>query len=546
VPGHEAAIFWFGQVTPDDNYADVRIGYRDEYLFVHINIMDRRLWYDVTPSPDELTGWDAVSLYLDVTSDSEASSSAGSRYRFDAQLVWWEDRSQYQAAYRSDAGGWLPVDMSFTTESSWSGDAPNTDVDDRGWSLLYYLPFTSLGLSAAPPQGTVWNIALVLHDRDSAAGPVVSTQVWPLAMSPADPSTWGELGFGMPLPYVPLPAVSGGVLTIRHDLDNAVVVDADVGGSSVCGAAAAPHYFPTWGELNYAGKTFLNVQNLGYISEWPCFSKYYVSFPLDALPPGKVILSAYLTLYQFGNAGEGETPGPKPSLIQVSVINQAWDEASITWNNAPLPVENVTTAWVDPLETSPPWPGIPREWDVSSAVAAAYVSGHPVRLALYSPDWDFHSGKYFYSSDIAGNGEGRPTLTIHWGESAAQLEKEADKGVANYGDTIEYVLRFYATGDSTIITDTLPTEVVWMHDVGLYGTAIEPVYDPVQHWLTWEDNPTPGGQVRLTYTVTVATFDRQLVINVAELLDEAGSASSATAFVIANPYRCYLPLVLRW
>ena len=112
------------------------------------------------------------------------------------------------------------------------------------------------------------------------------------------------------------------------------MVDADVGGSSNCGGAAAPDYFPTWGELNYEGKEFLNIQNLGHISEWPCFSKYYVTFPLDVLPPGKVVISATLTLYQFGNAGQGRDPGPQPSLIQVLTVDRDWDESTLTWNNA--------------------------------------------------------------------------------------------------------------------------------------------------------------------------------------------------------------------
>ena len=544
VPGHEAAVFWFGQVTPSDNYADVRVAYQDDHMFLHVNIMDRRLWYDVTPSPGELTDWDAVSLYLNMT-DPETILYA-TRYRFDAQLVWWGDRSAYQAAYRNDMGTWMLVDVPFTTDSSWNGDVPNTDVDDRGWSLLYDIPYTSLGLNGIPAQGTVWGIALVLHDRDNEAGPVLSTQTWPATMSPADPNTWGELVFGAPLPYTPLLAAPGGVLTIRHGLDNAIVVDADVGGSSVCGELAAPDYFPTWGELNYAGKEFVNIQNLGHISEWPCFSKYYVTFPLNALPPGKVIFSSYLTLYQFGNAGQGKIPGPQPSMIQVSTIDQAWNEATITWNNAPAPVENITTAWVDPLETPPPWPGIPREWDVSTAVAQAYALGAPVRLVLYSPDWDFHSGKYFYSSDIGVTGEGRPTLTINWGEPLAQLEKGADKAVANYGDTIQYILSFNGVGATISVTDTLPSVVEWMGDVEVYGTNVVPVYDSDHHRLLWEDSPALGGQVYLTYTVTVTTFDRQSIVNVAELLGRETAMSSATVTVIANPLRCYLPLLLRW
>src|SRR5512145_200332 len=46
----ESAVFWFGRVTPAENYADVRLGYTDSALWVHVNIIDRRLWYDTGPS----------------------------------------------------------------------------------------------------------------------------------------------------------------------------------------------------------------------------------------------------------------------------------------------------------------------------------------------------------------------------------------------------------------------------------------------------------------------------------------------------------------
>jgi hypothetical protein len=39
----ETAIFWFGEVKPTDDYSDVRMGYTDEELFVHVAIYDRLL-----------------------------------------------------------------------------------------------------------------------------------------------------------------------------------------------------------------------------------------------------------------------------------------------------------------------------------------------------------------------------------------------------------------------------------------------------------------------------------------------------------------------
>ena len=364
-------------------------------------------------------------------------------------------------------------------------------------------------------------------------------------MAPEYPDSWGELAFGTPPPYAPPSSIEGGTLVLRQDLGGVTVVDADVGGSSVCGDTAAPDFFPTWGELNYTGKEFLNIQHVGQISEWPCYSKYYVTFPLDALPDAKIIISATLTLYQFGNAGEGWDPGPQPSYIEVLTVSENWEEPSLTWNNAPLAVENVAASWVDPLDVLPPWPGIPRTWDVSEAVARAYAAAESLRLALYSPDWPFHSGKYFFSSDIGGDGEGRPTLTVNWGEPIAQIEKAADTTGVDYGDTIKYFLRLRAMGTTLTLTDTLPSAVEWTGDVMVRGTEIVPVYDQDHHLITWEDNPALGEQVFITYTASVNTFKRELLVNVAELVDQEGHANSASSIVIANPHRCYLPLLRR-
>ncbi|MEE9618403.1 MAG: hypothetical protein V3T90_15560, partial [Anaerolineae bacterium] len=65
VPDVEAAIFWFGRVTPTENSVDGRVRYNDDHLYLRVAAFDRRLWYDASPSPNDLTAWDAVTLYLD-------------------------------------------------------------------------------------------------------------------------------------------------------------------------------------------------------------------------------------------------------------------------------------------------------------------------------------------------------------------------------------------------------------------------------------------------------------------------------------------------
>jgi len=520
---------------------DVRVGYNAEHLLIRVGVFDRRLWYDPTPLPGELTDWDAVTLYLDLDGNIGTVPDGTSR-RFDAQLNWWESRENYQAAYQGSGSGWEQSSLSFTTSSGWRGDAPNNGTDDRAWNLTYYIPFGELGLSGEPVQGTVWGLAVAVHDRDEGTGPFEPEQVWPETMVSTQPATWGQLAFGMPT-FEPQAAVPDDTITVRHGLDGATVVDADVGGSSTCGSSAGPDYFPTWGSLQYPGKTFLNIQNLGDTGDWPCFSRTYVTFPLDAIPPGKVIISATLTMYQWGNAGEGYDPGPQPSLIQVLTVGEDWDENTITWNNAPWAVENIASTWAGVFPT---WPGEPRTWDVAGAVVDAYAAGTPVRLALYESDWNYHSGKYFVSSDAdEWSKERRPALAITYGRALADVAKSAQPTYGDQGDPVTYTLQFLGTGNSLVLTDTLPLEVSWLGDVEIEGTSVAPTYSASQHALYWSGAPSLGQEVTIWYVVSISTGDRESFRNAAELEEVGGNTSTATAMVIANPYLAHLPVVFR-
>jgi hypothetical protein len=239
-------------------------------------------------------------------------------------------------------------------------------------------------------------------------------QKWPEALDPQQPNTWGQLIFGRPAAYTPPPASTEGEVIVRQGLDGAMVVDAHVGGHTLCGADYYPHFFDGWGDANYAGYGQMNIQNQWDIADWPCFSRYYVTFPLNAIPAGKAILSATLTLHQFGGANPAAAPD---SLIQVYTVAEEWEEATLTWNNSPQALAYVDSAWVKPMRQQLDWPGVPVHWDVSRAVAETYQTGDPLRLALFSADGDYHSGKYFSTSDMGDwNATARPTLHIVWGE----------------------------------------------------------------------------------------------------------------------------------
>jgi hypothetical protein len=408
----QPAIFWFGRVDNVNNYADGRVIYDDTELRVFVHVMDRRLWYDTSPTAAELAEWDAVTLYLSL--DGNHGLTAGTNaYQFVAQLNHWQARDSYQAVYRGNGAAWIPAAIPFTTTTGWRADGLNNNQAARGWHVSFTIPFSSLGLAGPPAQGSIWGLAVVLHDRDDAAGTPIPDTVWPETMVGNVPASWGQLHFGLPASGA-TPGLPTDTTIIRHGLAGATVYDAHVGGHTVCGSDHWPDYFSTWGEANYAGYGQINVQNQWDIADWPCFSKYFVTFPLAVSPPvGKTLLRATLVMHQFGSAwGDGV----EPSYIQVLTVNEAWQEATITWNNAPLAGENLSGTWVEPV-AFPGWPGIPHAWDVTRAFVDAMATGQPLRLALYSADGAYHSGRYFSASEAPDwNATARPTLYIVWGE----------------------------------------------------------------------------------------------------------------------------------
>jgi hypothetical protein len=534
----EMTVFWFGQVDDTNNYADVRVGYNQDNLRIRIATFDRYLWYDKAAGPD-LTAWDSATIYLGLDGGS-SSGPTQDQYRIDMALNWWESEDAYQIVYRGNGTAWEPVSVPFTGTTAWRGNAPNDDVtgDDRGWTADLYVPFSSLGLSDPPAPGTVWRMAVVVHDRDDAAGAPIDDKSWPPAMSPSRSDSWGELAFGVP-EYTRPAATPGGVVTVRNNLDGARVMDASVGGHTVCGDGV--DFWLEWGNTNEGfynpDRTQFNIQNQGDVADWPCYSKYYVTFPLDAVPPGKAIISATLTLHQFGNAG---APGEaKPSYVQVFTVNDAWDDTTITWNNAPLATENITGTWVDPVTTFPGWPGIPWDWDVSRAVANAYANQSPLRLALYEADGAYHSGKYFVSSEAGDwNAAARPTLRVWWGDAAGTVEKSVSPKIVSPGMQVTYVVTVTGNGSALTLTDELPDGVA-----APLAQSPDLTYTP--HQLSWSGAPAVGRKVSLSYVVTVTAPSHTMLVNRAILRQGDGSTHTATASVLVDPVQIFLPLTLR-
>lgn len=536
-----AAIFWFGQVTPSENYADVRVAYSDYELVVHVSIFDRRVWYNTDPSSDSLTNWDAVTLYLDKDGNIGTAPDARS-YRLDAQTGPWETpRTSRQAAYMGNGTSWISATIPFTTVTAYRGSGgPNTDADNRGWYMTYYIPFTSLGLSGPPPEGQVWGTAIVLHDRDAAPPAAMSPdQKWPETMNGNEPVTWEQLAFGIPT-YIPPSAVPSGSATIRQGLNGAVVTDVAAGGHSTCGDGL--DFWTEWGVHNYAGYEQFNVQDQIDVADWPCFSKYYVTFPLGALPSSKIIISATVTLHQFGNAGQGPGGVHESSYIQALSVGEDWDEATLNWNNAPLARENITGTWVEFIPAQPTVADVIYRWNVSRAVAEAYSAGQPLRLAFYSADMPQDSGRYFWTSDAFGEST-RPMLTVAWGEPGATLRKTVSSPVASYGQPVTFTLGLMGSGSALTLTDNLPILLSAPGPIRLEGNGTV-TYNTAARQISWTGTPTLGQQITVTFPVTVLASNTAVIRNTAVLTDAAGSVWTDTATVIAYAHQVWLPLIL--
>lgn len=518
----QGAVFWFGRVDESANFANVRMAYNNDELVVALHIFDRRVTYDegATGSSD-LRPWDAVSLYLDTQGSMNAPLGNGS-YRFDAQFSHWQERTKYQRALRWQDGAWQSAGTALRTEAGFRG-YPNDQEDDRGWLVTFTLPFAGLGTATPTQEVTRWRMALVLHDRDDVAANPLPDQRWPQNANVDQPSTWGRVAFGA-LAWSPPATSDTQTVTLRNGVNNVTAPDAAVGGHSECGAQFDPNYFNGWGDANYARYPQINIQNQWDVADWPCYSRYYVTFPLASLPAGAQVVSATLTMMMFGNAGY--TPDEsKPSFIQAARATGGWDESTLTWNNAPGVLQNYSWTTVTRMEES----GVkPATWDVSQAVADALAAGQPLNLALYSSDGDYSSGKYFWSAD-AGE-ELRPVLKITYGTAGYSVNALPIKSVIGSGGTATYAIN---------VSGVRPGETVTLSagPSSPAGLAVT---------MTPATIAAPGGRAVVSLSDVSGHDPSEATFYTVQVTATSGQETRTTELtVLVNGQRLYLPSVQR-
>jgi hypothetical protein len=541
----QSAIFWFGkneQGVSSKNYADVRMAYSATALHVRVTVVDYYLWYKENATvADDLTQYDAVAIYLDVAHDRGATPQTDDYFFLDGARHWPNDSApQYHRQGRGTGSGWNTAwsgSWTDTESMQWNcnpGPNDNTCGIDYGWTAIYTIPWATFGLSGPPPEGTLWGLGVLLYDRDASppAG-YVAPEYWPEAFAANSPTTWGELHFGR-ASYHPTPAASQGTTTIRaaSPTDN-TVEDAWIGGGGTCGGG-----HEGGSEINHGddGELFVGTETAP--THFPCFNKSYLRFSLDAIPPGKTIVSATLTLHHWGNSGASGQA--QPSWVNLFTISDPWQEMSIHWNNAPLAQENVAASWMYPLTSFPGWPGNPYHWDATQAVAEAYAAGRPVSLAIYGSDTEQHSTKYLTSSETGDwNAVGRPTLTVAWGQAVAALDKRAWPVSVDNGDVVTYTLSWLGTGQALTMTDTLPDGLGV--PASLSASAGSVSYSSGARQVTWTGAPAAGQAVTVTFHTPVQIDGPSALRNTAVLTAGGGAASSDTATVLVGAHRVYLP-----
>jgi len=173
---------------------------------------------------------------------------------------------------------------------------------------------------------------------------------------------------------------------------------------------------------------------------------------------------------------------------------------------------------------------VPYTWDVSRAVAEAYAEGDPLRLALYSADGEYHSGKYFWSSDA---GElARPALQVLWGDAmfdltaSPSLQQVETGGVATYTLQVQHGAQFTPTVSLQVGASPSPDLLLSLAS----PTSFSPPGG--QTTLTLQDLHDPPFSAALWYTIPITASG-------------GGITQTIDVRLLVNAEQVFLPVLLR-
>lgn len=252
----------------------------------------------------------------------------------------------------------------------------------RGWSGDLTLPWSTFG--GMPIAGTQWPLSATFQDIDGGTVQWVGTLSWSL------------------------PNYTGGTTTGATLITRPLTGDATLGGNTDCGNADYPDYFPTWGNRNYGTSPYAISQNQWDVADWPCYAKQVMSWQTPTIPPNNAVVKATLGLWHFGENGYASCYEPNASgdtVYELFEIIDPVNETGVTWDNLPVPRENLSRTLVPPARAEcnngiqPPFE---RIFDVTELVKRAVAENRTVvSTVMYTSAGQYHSGKQFYSREGA-------------------------------------------------------------------------------------------------------------------------------------------------
>lgn len=152
----------------------------------------------------------------------------------------------------------------------------------------------------------------------------------------------------------------------------------------------------------------------------PLIARSFIAFDLSYIPSGMAIDSAFLSLYAFDvpNTRLGTHRNSSgPNGIWVRKVTSAWNEATITWNNAPSTTATNQVALAPSTSSMQDYLGI----DVTALINDLYQNpSTDFGLQTILQNENYYRSLNFYSSDAVDSLK-RPKLEIHYSPLTTSL-----------------------------------------------------------------------------------------------------------------------------
>jgi len=117
-------------------------------------------------------------------------------------------------------------------------------------------------------------------------------------------------------------------------------------------------------DVNYGSLTYL------WVTQAPN-KRMYIQFDFSSIPPGSVITSATLQLYQYNYEGSGDR------IYDIYLVNNSWNEETITWNSLLGTTSRDVLASSAIVNTSEGWKTWNVTFDVNACVNNISLPDHP-------------------------------------------------------------------------------------------------------------------------------------------------------------------------